>query len=157
MAQLKSVPRFKSLICQIAKKHDLRLDVPESHLRLEMGKDSPYMTLVIEKVGQHRISVAHYYYQEGDAIPDPDVELWIAPDGQWYPVAITTPQMMVLGHIVGGYGQYVEFKNDKPVKFYRKQQHDLVRFCEQTWITNIKATDYLNLGNNPKKKECQKP
>lgn len=152
MAMLKSVPRLKTIICQIAKAHDLRLDVASSHLRLEMGENSAYMPLVIEKIGEHRISIAHYYIQNDDPIADPDVELWIAPDGQWYPTAISTPQMMVMGHIVGGYRKWVNFLGDKPTQFYKKQQHDLASFCN-TWATNIKEQDYLNRGKNPKKKE----
>lgn len=49
---------------------------------------SGYMDLIIEKVGTDRISVAHYYTQQGDLISDPEVVFRI--DGEeWIPVSFT--------------------------------------------------------------------
>src|SRR5712692_3620527 len=64
----------------------------EFHLHLE---HEPYEPLVIESwpadvsyVGEKRhISVAHYYYQEGDAIADPDILM----TDTGYPIEIQMP------------------------------------------------------------------
>ena len=52
------------------------------HARFDMP---PYQRLVIERHGE-LISVAHYFEQNGDLIPDPDVELHYP---TWTPTAIT--------------------------------------------------------------------
>ncbi|HMM97439.1 MAG TPA: hypothetical protein PKC99_00395 [Anaerolineales bacterium] len=52
------------------------------HVRFDM---SGYQRLVIERHGE-LISVAHYFEQNGDLIPDPDVELHYP---TWTPTAIT--------------------------------------------------------------------
>ncbi len=52
------------------------------------NRKGTYMPVVIEKVGPRRYSVAHYYEQNGDLVPDPDLE-FVKNDGKWYPVAIT--------------------------------------------------------------------
>lgn len=53
------------------------LDVPigESvHL-----KSSGFMDLVIEKLGENHFSLTHYYEQNGDLCPDPDMEIKVFP------------------------------------------------------------------------------
>ena len=52
------------------------------HVRFDM---SSYQRLVIERHGE-LISVAHYFEQNGDLVPDPDVELHYP---TWTPTAIT--------------------------------------------------------------------
>ena len=52
------------------------------HVRFDM---SGYQRLVIERHGE-LISVAHYFEQNGDLVPDPDVELHYP---TWTPTAIT--------------------------------------------------------------------
>jgi hypothetical protein len=46
-----------------------------------------YMPLTIEKHDK-QITVTHYYIQEGDLIPDPDVEFVDLGSDDWLPVAI---------------------------------------------------------------------
>lgn len=51
------------------------MDVTESvHL-----KSSGFMDLVIEKLGDNHYSLTHYYEQNGDLCPDPDMEIRVFP------------------------------------------------------------------------------
>ncbi|WP_226006045.1 DUF6908 domain-containing protein [Natrinema salinisoli] len=55
-------------------------DMPISYeIKLEVDG---FMPLVIEKVDAHRLSVAHYYEQNGDLMRDPeivfDTQVWVA-------------------------------------------------------------------------------
>lgn len=42
----------------------------KEHVRAKSGS---FMDLVVEKVGENEFSLTHYYEQNGDLIPDPDV------------------------------------------------------------------------------------
>jgi len=46
------------------------------------------MNLVIEKVGENRVSVAHYYTQNGDLMSNPEIVFRIDRD-RWIPVLYT--------------------------------------------------------------------
>lgn len=132
---------MQKMIEQIAEKHGLDLTASESHLRLEL---KGFMPLVIEKIGKDRVSVAHYYTQNGDAIADPDVVFWVAPNGEWFPCEVQMPML--------GYRQYIIFEDGKPASFYQAKQHDLASFCN-SWATNIRGQDYLRKGVNVKANE----
>lgn len=43
-------------------------------------KSAGFMDLVIEKIGDNTISIAHYYEQNGDLVADPDITIKIYPD-----------------------------------------------------------------------------
>lgn len=141
MGFIKQSTRMQKVITQIAEKHGLDLTASESHLRLEL---SGFMPLVIEKIGKDRVSVAHYYTQNGDAIADPDIVFWVAPNGEWYPCEVQMPLI--------GYREYIVFKDGKPASFYQKLQHDLATFSNQ-WASNIREQDYLRKGVNSKASE----
>lgn len=49
----------------------------KEHARL---KSSGFMDLVIERLGDSRYSLSHYYEQNGDLVPDPDMEIRVFPD-----------------------------------------------------------------------------
>jgi len=54
------------------------------HIEIERANDA-MMPLVIEKIGEHRLSVAHYYTQMGDLMADPEIVFTI--NGEtWVPV-----------------------------------------------------------------------
>src|SRR5258708_6615162 len=76
MTQMKSNKKMKAVITKIAEVYGLDLKADESHLRLE---SEGYMPLVIKKIGKNRVSVAHYYTQQGDAMRDPEVCFVIIP------------------------------------------------------------------------------
>jgi hypothetical protein len=59
--------------------------------------------LSIEKHGS-QVIIAHYFEQNGDLIPDPDMEFEVI-DGEWSPVAIQLA--------IGSYRRAVEYRNSK--------------------------------------------
>jgi len=65
------------------------------HLRID---NPPYMTLVIERIGSMRVSVAHYIIQNGDMCQDPEMT-WCMSSGdaaltqKWTPATFTQTLM----------------------------------------------------------------
>jgi len=55
------------------------------HIEIENGE---HMPLTIEKIGENRLSVAHYYTQRGDLMSDPEIVFKITEAG-WVPVRYT--------------------------------------------------------------------
>ncbi len=84
---MQTCTKMQAVIEQLAAKHGLDLTPAAAHLKLLNGG---YMPLVIEKIGAHLVSVAHYYYQNGDAWADPDMVFYMGAVG-WMPVEITQP------------------------------------------------------------------
>lgn len=41
-------------------------------------KSSGYMDLTIERLGMNQLSLTHYYLQNGDLVPDPDMQIEIS-------------------------------------------------------------------------------
>lgn len=128
---MKTAKTMQSIITAIAAKHGLDLSASEAHLKLEQQN---YMPLVIEKIGTNLVSVAHYYEQNGDLIPDPDV-VFFTGYAEWVPIEIT--QVM-------GYQEVAWLKEDgKAIKSIKMAaQADLANFCE-SWAKNIKAQGWL--------------
>jgi hypothetical protein len=62
------------------------MDVNQRH-EIESPR-SGLMDLTIEKVGENRLSVAHYYTQRGDLMSDPEIVFRID-GGVWIPVRFT--------------------------------------------------------------------
>lgn len=93
------------------------------------------MAVYVDQLTEDRFSVAHNYKQNGDTVPDPDMEFWRGPDGNFYPVAI----QMNTGH----YSRAMEFgADDKPSKFSPRSQNELCQFVTM-WFRNIKAQQEL--------------
>jgi len=126
-------PIMQATITEIAEKHGLNLQFREAALKLER---EPYMPLVIEKIGPHRLSVAHYYVENGDAIADPDMEFFTG-DQQWLPYAIT--------QVIGGYQNAVEFNGDctQILRYAPRLMRSLAEFGEM-WAGNIKTQGWLD-------------
>lgn len=59
----------------------------EGHRRID-NTNGVFMPVVVERIGSNRFSVAHYYEQNGDLVPDPDLE-FVTNDGAWFPAAVT--------------------------------------------------------------------
>lgn len=91
------------------------------HVKIE---NEPYMPLTIEKHSR-QVIVAHNYVQNGDLIPDPDMEFWIEQDGAWSPVAI----QFATGH----YRQCMD-----GVIINERERRDQVSFSNM-WARNLKA------------------
>ena len=94
-----------------------------------------FMAVSVERLTETTFSVSHYYEQNGDLVPDPDMEFWRGPDGAWYPVAIQ--------HSSGHYLRAIEFsETDKPSGFRPRALTDLASFAA-TWMKNIRAQQSL--------------
>lgn len=133
---MKTTKPMQRLITQIAAKHGLDLSAEEAHLRLEQNG---YMPLVIEKIGQYRVSVAHYFRQNGDSIADPDV-VFFTGYSEWVPIEIQ--QVM-------GFHRYAELAVDEGSieRFAPRGQADLALFTNQ-WARNLKQQGWLEHGVN---------
>jgi len=98
------------------------------------------MPVCVERLSAATYSVAHYYEQNGDLVPDPDVVFWKAPSGDYYPMSIQhgamgfRQQAMQLDHL------------EKPASFKPRAQRDIATFVT-TWMRNIQQQQ----GLSPKK------
>lgn len=99
-----------------------------------------YMALCVERLTEDRFSLAHYFEQNGDLVPDPDMELWRAPNGRVYPVNITQS--------FGGFRRVLTFGDDgKPASFSPRGQRELASFAA-LWFRNIKLQQRLGRRRN---------
>ena len=130
---MKSINKTSTVIFQ---KH-LSLLGENEHLKLDNAKDS-FMYLSFEKlyecdfVGRPATvySMSHYFEQEGDLVPDPDMT-FIAPKDKpesFYPA---TFQNML---------SYTEalYKNDKDVWVINNSKQADITYFANTWLKNIK-------------------
>jgi hypothetical protein len=87
----------------------------------------PWMPLSIERQQAHVI-IAHYFEQNGDLVPDPDMKFEILANGNWVPVAIQN----ALGH----YREAIYFDGEK--KLIRPREFkDQLQFAN-LWSRNIR-------------------
>lgn len=123
---------FQTTIEHLLKSHNL-LDRFHSQTDFHVRFDQPnYQRLVIERHGE-MISVAHYYEQNGDLIPDPDVELHYP---SWVPTAITQS--------IFGYRQKFFERGGKTyvdTRFHREVSAFLA-----LWARNIQAQGWAEKG-----------
>ncbi len=123
---------FQTIIEHLLKSHQL-LDAFQSQEDFHIRFDMPgYERLVIERHGE-LISVAHYYEQNGDLVPDPDVELHYP---SWIPTAIT----QALGY---RREKFIE-RDDKT--FVDTRFHKEVSSFLTMWAGNIKAQGWADKG-----------
>ena len=98
--------------------------------RAKFDRGTGFMPVCVECLQQTNIgplfSIAHYFEQNGDLVPDPDVVFVRAADG-WAPVSF---QNLI------AYRTAVTFHEDGTVEVDAPEQRDLVQFCEQ-WMRNI--------------------
>lgn len=88
-----------------------------------------FMPVIVEQVGNNTVSVAHYYKQNGDLIPDPEMIFWKGDDGKFYPTYFKN---------FFGEQESLFFENGKPSGIRYGLQHDHATFAGQ-WLSNIKA------------------
>ena len=101
----------------------------------KIANSKVYMPLTIERLTHDRYSMTHYFEQNGDLVPDPDLELWRGPFGHLYAVAIQ--------HSTGAYCKAIEFgPDDQPTTFKPRAQRDMNAFLTQ-WVKNIKQQQEL--------------
>jgi len=123
---------FQTTIEKLLSAHNL-LENFHAQLDFHVRFDMPgYQRLVIERHGE-LISVAHYFEQNGDLVPDPDVELHYP---TWTPTAIT---------------QSIGYRREK---FIQRDGQTLVdtRFHREVssflsmWARNIQAQGWAQRG-----------
>jgi hypothetical protein len=114
----------------------------ESPKRID-NTNGTYMYVSVNKVGENRYSVAHYYVQNGDLMCDPDVVFFKASSGLWFPVMFQQANPPV-------YHEPIEFNDDDTIKAYRPRMlRDLVSFCN-TWMSNIREQQGRDLSGRAK-------
>ena len=79
--------KMTAAIERILCSHDLLQEFMTSEDFAVRISNPPFMPLTIERHGK-MVSVTHYFTQNGDLIPDPDMEFEIVADHVWSPVAI---------------------------------------------------------------------
>ena len=124
--------QFQTVIEHLLKSHNL-LDDFQLQETFHVRFDKPgYQRLVIERHGE-MISVAHYFEQNGDLIPDPDVELHYP---SWVPTAITQAYF--------GYRQKFIERDGKT--FVDTRFHKEVSSILTLWARNINAQGWAEKG-----------
>lgn len=132
--------KMQKLIERMAKARDVDLGQPGAHFRAESPS---YMDLVVESVGVNQVSVTHYYEQSGDLCQDPEIIFLVGCDGEWYAIEWTTPPVMLMGRVMGGYRRYVEIDaaNGSWKRANRKGQRDLAIFANN-WADNLRMQGF---------------
>jgi hypothetical protein len=90
-----------------------------------------FMPVTVERLTTFRFSVTHYYKQNGDLVPDPDMEFLKGTAGDqsvWTPVSIQ--------HATGHFACALELDGDVPVRYRPRILRELVNFSH-TWMRNI--------------------
>ena len=123
---------FQTTIEHVLKSHHL-LDAFQTQEDFHVRFDMPgYERLVVERHGE-LISVAHYYEQNGDLIPDPDVELHYP---SWIPTAITQAL---------GYRREKFIERDGKTLVDTRFHKEVSSFLAM-WARNIKAQGWVEKG-----------
>lgn len=92
--------------------------------------DGAFMPVYVNRLDERHYSVAHYYKQNGDMVPDPDMEfIYIDATESWLPVHFQMAHMFQRALVLDGSGS---FKG-----FYPQALNEQIRFAG-TWMCNIK-------------------
>jgi hypothetical protein len=112
------------------------LDEFGAHKRIDNAKGA-YMAVSVERVEETPygpiFSVAHYFEQNSDLVPDPDVTFLRAADGDFYPLSYQDARTYRLA---------VELGSDGTVRVDRAQQADLAGFVTN-WMRNVRQQQGL--------------
>jgi hypothetical protein len=96
------------------------------------NRPGTYMPLCVEWIAADQLSLAHYGESNGDAMRDPDMVFWLAPDRRWYPVSYRNDW-------TGTDRPAVEFGDDgRPRRYWPREQRSQATFAA-TWLRNIRA------------------
>ena len=125
--------QMKSAILKVIKSVGKLAEFESGEFHVKVKPES-YMALHIERHGD-RVMVAHYFEQNGDLVPDPDIEFWIGPDGEWYAVAMQ--------NALGSYFKALVFADGKPVSHYPRTAKDISSFSN-LWARNINSQGYAD-------------
>jgi len=127
--------KMKAVIEQLTERFAVDIYKSGAHLKVELGG---YMPLCIENIGWNRISVAHYFEQNGDLVADPDIVFFVE-SGEWAPIQITQ---------VFGFQNVVRFDENNELKIvsYKPRSQAGVNALANQWAQNIKDQGWLKDG-----------
>ena len=91
-----------------------------------------FMATDVERLNRRHFSVAHYFEQNGDLVPDPDV-VFVRHAGGWSPLSFQDAR---------AYREAVSFEADGTIEVYAREQRRLVVFCN-LWLRNIQEQQAL--------------
>lgn len=132
---------MKTAIEEILEKQGLKKEFETSrHFSVKIEVPG-FMPLSIEKHGR-QITVTHYFEQNGDLIPDPDMEFEDS-ESLWLPVAIQ--------HASGAYYRAVEYQDGHQL-IDRKELRDQILFSQQ-WARNLLNQGFAR-GNVVRAEAC---
>lgn len=123
----------------------------ESSRRYDRTPGGAYMAAVIERIGDKRYSVAHYFRQNGDSVADPDLE-FIKEKGLWYPVAVT--QVPVSNR--GGYTEAIVWREDGKYNVDRRAYSGLVDLA-RVLLRNIVEQQEIEIQRGSKRESSPTP
>jgi hypothetical protein len=144
----KTCDEMGEVIEQICRNHGLNIYRTATAIKLE---NEPYMPLVIENVGTRRepdgrltgkISVAHYYYQNGDACADPDIVFYFERSAtephkvRWTPSEIT--QVPAYSYV--NLDTWV-IKGETPTPYQILRQRSMADLAH-LWAENLRAQGF---------------
>ena len=134
---MKDSPKMKEVVEQLAQMHGVDLTQIGTSFRLDLPN---FDCLVVERINNEKISVAHLYEVQDQSIPEPDVEFYLGIPQQWIPMNITQT-------FTGFVGYAVIPASDQPklAIINRRGQADLAEFTEQ-WARNIEAQGWVENG-----------
>lgn len=94
------------------------------------NSDGTFMDVHLEQIGPSRYSIAHYFEQNGDLVPDPDLVVWRAGPGDYVPVSLQLA--------IGVRDCCMEFGSDgQPNRFSPKLQNKIGTFANEI-LKNIR-------------------
>lgn len=99
------------------------------------------MPLVIEKIGPNSISVAHYYYQNGDAIADPEIVFLVVGE-DWIAAEISQPNYYSAPVRADGSKECVWLCPDQKSQREQSGIADLAKL----WAENLRSQGWLEAG-----------
>lgn len=134
---MNSCPKMKEVIEALAQRHGIDLTRRGAYFRLDMpGFDR----LSVEHYSFSRIAVAHYFEQNGDLVPDPEVVFFVGDENLgWVPIEVT--------QVIGGWRAYAQLSSDgsQIVSYNKERQGSLAEFAEM-WARNIELQEWLEHG-----------
>lgn len=98
-----------------------------------------YMAVYVNRLTENRFSVAHFYLQNGDRVPDPDME-FVKVDGLWFPVCYT--------NCYGRREAVVTDENGRPSRYSPREYAGLRTFAN-VLLRNIREQQEIKV---PRKK-----
>jgi hypothetical protein len=125
--EVRSSKRMAAVMKEITAAHAVDLGHVGAYLHLE---NPPWMSLSIEVIADHLVSVAHYGEMNGDVMTDPEMVFYTNTlDGAWIPVSFRNDY-------VGSYRVATVISRGEVASFYPHEQADQASFAD-TWAGNI--------------------